>query len=742
MISLRGWGVHALVFASGTAGLTWELIWQHHASLALGVSALGTAITLICTMAGMAVGALLMGRWMSRHTISRPLRAYAVLELIIGLGGLAIAPGFGLLSQLDSMVWRASPAVAPPLQFLGIALLLGPQVLAMGATIPIFRLLAERHRSTLSGLYGLNTAGAAAGILMAAMALVPALGITMTSILAACINLMVAALAWLGSRRPVEEYSAEIAEHKIIDAIGSRLAIIVVLFTGFSTFALEVAWFRSLRAAFQSTTDSFAIILASVLIPLALGARIARMLPRKKGVVEILLALAAVSVLLATPIVERFDLFLPLQGGYWTLFALRFAISLAVIGLPMLALGTVLPWILDGKTDPLVIGRLYAVNTGGAVLGALGAAWVLLPAMGFTHTAWLVGAVLGCVALLAGPHPILHKRRILIALVITGAFLGAYFGESGVGRLRVQGSHLKAHRVLASRDGPDSTISVLMHNDGSRELVIDGFQTSGEARNGHYMIWMGRLPMLLHPNPRRALVICFGTGQTANAVRRERPEHLDIIELSPAVLKLAPLFPSNESVLSDHRVKSHRMDGRAWLRRVKVQYDVITLEPMAPHFAGTNALYSREFYDLAANRLVAGGIIAQWLPLHLVTPREVAAIVSTFMALFPFSGLWIDPVDRTGILVGRKEKANARSWLWPGLARRIGGRDLSPRQIKEALIMGSAELARLAAVGKMITDDNQLLAYGAGRKRIRRFGSNKAVHRVNLDIIYRLAGGS
>jgi spermidine synthase len=150
-----------------------------------------------------------------------------------------------------------------------------------------------------------------------------------------------------------------------------------------------------------------------------------------------------------------------------------------------------------------------------------------------------------------------------------------------------------------------------------------------------YMAWMGRLPMLLHPAPRRALVICFGTGQTANAVLQEGPERLDVVELNPAVLRMAPLFASNHGVLADPRVRAIAMDGRAWLRRSAERYDVVTLEPMPPHFAGVNALYSREFYEIVSARLAPGGIVAQWLPLHLLPPFHAASIAATFRSVFP-----------------------------------------------------------------------------------------------------------
>ncbi|HWB78335.1 MAG TPA: hypothetical protein VG755_25390, partial [Nannocystaceae bacterium] len=286
---------------------------------------------------------------------------------------------------------------------------------------------------------------------------------------------------------------------------------------------------------------------------------------------------------------------------------------------------------------------------------------------------------------------------------------------SDVGRLRAQINGETAHTVVATREGPDATVSVIQHEGGdARFLVIDGFHASGTGAGEHYMAWMGHLPMIMHDDPRDALVICFGTGQTANAVRKERPDHLDIVDVNESVFAMHELFAQNEGVLLDARVDHHVMDGRAWLRRSPRTYDVITLEPMPPTFAGTNALYSREFYELMKTRLNADGVVAQWLPFHLVDPEESASITATFLAVFPDAFLWIDR-SGTGILLGRARDPDGRI-AWPGLERPIT-RTLAPDVIVRSVIAGPLGLREYAAIGSVITDDNQRLSYGLGRER-------------------------
>jgi len=244
------------------------------------------------------------------------------------------------------------------------------------------------------------------------------------------------------------------------------------------------------------------------------------------------------------------------------------------------------------------------VNTIGAILGSLLTAWLTLPALGFARTSWVTGIILGAVGIVG----MTGLTRTIGVLTTVSCIAIAVTFESGLGRDRV-GGETSAHRVVAFSEGPDSTVSVIETGGGVRELIIDGCPAASEHDRASYMQWMGTLPALLHEDPRRGLVICFGTGQTANALRREAPETVDLVDISPAVFALAPLFLTNEGVLDDERFGAFVMDGRAWLRRQERTYDVITLEPMPPNFAGVNALYSREFYELMTRRLAPGGLV-------------------------------------------------------------------------------------------------------------------------------------
>jgi spermidine synthase len=465
-----------MVFVSGLAGLTWELLWQLRADLALGVSALGAAITLACTMGGMALGSWALGRALRRFAVARPLRAFAALEVVVGLAGQALGPAFDALERVDSAVYARSPSLAPMLHALGVALVLGPPTVAMGATLPVFRLVGERHGASVARLYGINTAGASLGVLLAAFVVLPKLGLSLTASLASVLNLSVAAAAWLlaaapeGPGSPLAEPSRP-GRPEPTGPVAPASARALAFGTGLATFVLQVAWFRSLRAAFQSSTDSFALVLASMLVPLALGAHLAVALRRRRPVAAALVS-AGVLALVVTPAIERFDLISLQVAGYWHAVALRFAVSLTVLGAAVLPLGVVLPLLLDQSADASESGALYSSNTVGGVFGALLAGWVLLPTLGSVRAAWLAGVVL----VAAGLAVSRGRQRLQAGTLGALALAFAVAAQSGVGRTRVQKA--PGLRVVRAEEGPDASVAVVQGPTGARSLFIDGFDTT------------------------------------------------------------------------------------------------------------------------------------------------------------------------------------------------------------------------------------------------------------------------
>jgi len=151
----------------------------------------------------------------------------------------------------------------------------------------------------------------------------------------------------------------------------------------------------------------------------------------------------------------------------------------------------------------------------------------------------------------------------------------------------------------------------------------------------------------------------------------------------------------------------------------------VTLEPMPPSFAGVNALYSREFYEIVAARLAPGGIAAQWVPFHLLPPFHAASVAATFRSVFPDAVLWHS--GDTGILLGRREVGpEPLGRAWPGLARAAERRPDVAARARSRILLDPEQLARWTARGAIVDDDDQLLAYGSIHRQFWTLGADLA----------------
>ncbi len=122
---------------SGFSGLIYQSIWTQYLGLFLGHSSYAQSLVLILFMGGMAVGAWLVSRWSS--SVRRPLLAYAVIEVVIGLLGLCFD---GIYQGLTGWAYDQLLPMLPASQLQNVRWVLAaamvlPQCILLGATFPL-----------------------------------------------------------------------------------------------------------------------------------------------------------------------------------------------------------------------------------------------------------------------------------------------------------------------------------------------------------------------------------------------------------------------------------------------------------------------------------------------------------------------------------------------------------------------------------------------------------------------------
>ncbi|MCC7475535.1 MAG: fused MFS/spermidine synthase, partial [Pirellulales bacterium] len=661
---MRNLAIYLMFFISGATGLVYEVIWMRELRLVLGSSVEAASLVLATFLGGIAVGCFLGAR-LSRS--GNPLGRYAIAELVVAVAALATPLWMVTYQAVYPSLYAWCEGI-PSALFVVRALLsvvaLVPPTIAMGTTLPLISRVVvtgvDRFARDTGLLYALNTFGAMAGAFLAGFLLPVSLGIRGSIYLAAAMNAIVGVTAWMLSRQPSEE-AADASSEKPADIATSnthsgRLSLPLLLLAGLSGFgslALEVVYFRMLSYHSEGSVYSFSLMLVFVLAFLALAAVwVARNLDQQN--VWKFLAwtqTAAVAVLLITPLVFRG---LPFYAGYgaddtFTERMIRYAITSAVIlGPSMLLIGVVLPctWKLaaaDRVQSGRVVGLLTGVNTLAAVTGSMVTGFVLLPRLGLGLTSLAVTGVYGITAVLAQHYGHRGLRRWLGSTACLAMMVGWFL----LGGWNVQLVRLEPGQKLVSfHDGADATVAVVERSDGHRVLKVNHEYTLGSSAGADREVRQGRLPLMLHPNPRRIAFVGVATGMTVCSALDFPVERVVAVELLPGVADALPLFTKwNGNITQVDSVEVLVEDGRNYLAGTNEPFDVIISDLFVPWHAGTGDLYSVEHYEAARKRLAPGGIFAQCLPGYQLSVEELRVITASMTKVFPNTVLWRNDYD-------------------------------------------------------------------------------------------------
>lgn len=739
-----------LFFLSGVSALIYQVLWMRLLALVFGVTIHAASTVLAAFMTGLALGSMAAGRLADR--VRRPLVVFAVAEAGVAIAALATPLA---LTGVEALYVRLHgtldgwPLVVGLVRFaLSFAVLVVPTTL-MGATLPLVVKSALARGSLLgrqvSLLYAGNTAGAVSGTLVAGTWMVPQLGMSWAFRIAAGINLLVAVGALLIARR-AEAAPAAVAGVDRLPAAPTpaiappsrlvrRLVLLIFGVSGFVSFALEIIWFRMLIVLFRPTTYAFTVMLATVLAGIAIGSWLSTPVTSRRranlvgvlAVLELLLALAAVlSMWLIGHAGTVFAWAGPLFAGTPVAYMGPMVVtSIVAIFPPALLMGMAFPigvslWVSSVSDEQAGerVGIIYAVNVAGAVAGSLSTGFFLLPAIGSRHSLLLTsGLSLGAGLLLLTQL----SRRVTgagLAVAAIGAFaLAAWKTPDPI--LSLLRSRFPNETPIWRQEDGQASVAILrrMSRFGSptHVLYINGTHQASDTPSmvGYHRL-IGTLPMAIHNEPRRALVIGAGGGATAGAVAAFSDEtRVDVVELSPSVAAAARQFSGiNQDLLRRPNVRLRVDDGRNYMLLTPERYDVITADVILPMHAGAGNLYSVEYYRLMRRVLNPRGIALQWI--GSAGETEYKMIMRTFVTVFPHTTLWHGGT----LMVGSsrplvlEEETFLRKQASPQTKEAL---DAMGFKSFEALLAqfdaGPAEIKAFLGEGRILTDDQPLTEY-------------------------------
>ena len=662
---------------SGFSGLIYESIWTHYIKLFLGHAAYAQTLVLAIFMGGMAAGAWLAAQRSGKWT--NLLIGYALVEGLIGLVALLFHGAFVGATNLayDALIPAlGSPGAVLALKWTLSALFILPQSVLLGMTFPlmsggIIRRFPDAPGGSLAMLYFTNSFGAAIGVLASGFVLIERFGLPGTMLTAGLINVLLAIVVWRLAKGYPAPVSGPMAERTPAGAAPRWYALMlgVALVTGAASFLYEIAWIRMLSLVLGSSTHSFELMLSAFILGLAFGGlfikrRIDRLANpvRFLGYVQVAMGLLA----LAT---------LPLYGSSfeWMQFVVRalarseqgygiFHVASHVICLLLMFPAT----FCAGMTLPLLtyilvqrghgeksIGRVYAANTLGAIVGVLAAVHLIMPALGVKGVVAAGAALDMALGLVLLGITAAKLRRIELpatavaagmafVLVVALVQLDPHRMVAGVFR-DGRASLPKDYEMLYRRDGKTATIGLYRGAGGGITISTNGKPDAKlmpldaePSTDEPTMVLAGAFALGFHPTAKRAANIGMGSGLTTHVLlATPQLEQLDTIEIERFMVEAARGFGDRVgNAFADPRSRIHIEDAKTFFSTQRAQYDIIVSEPSNPWVSGVSSLFSTEFYQRVRHHLKPGGIFVQWVQLYEIDVPLLASIFKAFSPQF------------------------------------------------------------------------------------------------------------
>jgi spermidine synthase len=681
--------------------------------LVFGASAPATAAILMAFFIGAAVGSLLGGRLL--RAFRNPLACYAIVELWIGIMSLTVP---ALVHHLPVLLKAFGDPAAMSFQPYLVRLILAmsivlPATAGMGATIPIMNALVHRFLRNIGKstalAYGVNTLGAVVGCLVGGFLLVQHWGVQNSLYFAALLNAVVvvsALIMWwktAGQEHLEPELESEpplASEPENSTAVASRLLPALYFVTGFLALGYEILWLRILSIYTATSTTTFALVLATYLFGFSLGSVLlfpvlARQLSATR-IFRISSAVVGIIVFVSTWYIYQFPEIrqaLSFPGGkkealsWWRMTYVEMVMVAILVFTPTVFMGLAYPAICQaliskGRELGQKSGKYYFIGSLASAVGVGMTSLWIIPHLGLVGTLAFYCSMSLLVALIAHlrleAQPVSRLGLAAYLLLLAGMVGYGFWGVPFVSDGRLQPDeltwsyrpsgplwhHSRAifhSKILSYEAGATATVIVKQErlrearSKEFRGLYIDDHHVA--STRFHSVIdakMLAHLPLMLHPNPSRALTVGFGSGGTSWSMCLHDIS-TTAVEIEPAVIRTAPYFSSqNGDVLDNPHFSLVLNDARNHLLMTDVQYDVIATDVTNLQYRQNSSLYTVEYFELMKARLSVEGVACAWIPMMSVSDESFAILLRSFQEVFPHASFWYMDYSHTrfALLIG------------------------------------------------------------------------------------------
>ncbi len=181
--------------------------------------------------------------------------------------------------------------------------------------------------------------------------------------------------------------------------------------------------------------------------------------------------------------------------------------------------------------------------------------------------------------------------------------------------------------------------------DFGRLMMLDNVVMLTERDEFFYHEMIAHVPLTVHPNPKRVLVIGGGDGGTLREIARHSTvENITIVEIDKMVVDMSKKhLPFVACGYDDPRVTLHVADGIRFIQEQKNAWDVILIDSTDP-VSFAEGLFHSDFYTSVREALTENGILVAQTEYPLLQKELIKDIFSSLANVFPVSKMYLAPV--------------------------------------------------------------------------------------------------
>ncbi|HPZ28798.1 MAG TPA: polyamine aminopropyltransferase [Defluviitoga sp.] len=237
------------------------------------------------------------------------------------------------------------------------------------------------------------------------------------------------------------------------------------------------------------------------------------------------------------------------------------------------------------------------------------------------------------------------------------------------------GIFMNVDHVIYSERTQYQRIDIFETKAFGKMFTLDGIPMTCELDEFVYHEMISHVPLFLHENPRKVLVIGGGDGGTVREVlKHSSVEKVVMCELDKGVVEATKKYLPNLSYeLSNPKVQLVFEDGSKFIKNFKNEFDVIIIDSTDPTEGGGGALYTKEFYEDCLEALTENGVFTAQTEEPFMEKEWMVKAYKRISSVFNIAKLYMGFVPEYA----------PGTWTWTFASKNIDPiKDFDPEKVK------------------------------------------------------------